>query len=474
MTILKSIITNTAARTLTEMINRLGSAVFWIFVARYLGASGLGAVAFALSLFSFFNVISSFGLGSVLVRDVAKNKKIAGSLYSHISVIGFISSIIFAALMIGLTVIINPQHDTFLASVIMAFALIPSTAFLWGRAFFTAKEKTGYIAGARAAENIFKITAGLIVLNLGGGILYVALVIAASKIVSSVLINVLVVTKVVKPVWKYNSNVIRYLLKQIPSFSFIAVFNSAFWASSIILLTEIKGEAVAGVFTAAFKLVDIGVAILAAYGQAFFPIASRTFEKRTEIFQMLLKKSIKYCITGALAAATVIYILAPHLVHLLYGETMAESVQVLRILVWLLVPFAIVPTLAFTLIVHNQQKFDLKANALAFLTLITMHFLLVPQHGAIGAAIALVGGALMFAGYEFWSVRKLVFQMDISISHIKPFINLAVMAGVVWLLKDVNMWVAAFSGLMILIATMRFTGTITDYEIHFVRQLKTF
>ena len=88
MTILKSLVKNTFARTMTELINRFGAAIFWVLVARQLGASALGALAFAMSLFSFFLTVSTLGLGSVVIRDVARDRKKAGAYFGQTILFG--------------------------------------------------------------------------------------------------------------------------------------------------------------------------------------------------------------------------------------------------------------------------------------------------------------------------------------------------------------------------------------------------
>ena len=70
---LQTLIKNTVWRSLADVVARLGSALFWILLARYLGAGTFGAISFALALMGFFELVSSLGLSSVLTRDAAQN-----------------------------------------------------------------------------------------------------------------------------------------------------------------------------------------------------------------------------------------------------------------------------------------------------------------------------------------------------------------------------------------------------------------
>ena len=116
MTIFRSMVTNTAARSVTELINRAGSAIFWIVLARYLGASGLGSFAFGLSMFNLFTVISTLGLNSVVVRDVARNHDNAGKYFGHTLLLGSVAASVMAVAMIFVSALLKPSTDTLTVS----------------------------------------------------------------------------------------------------------------------------------------------------------------------------------------------------------------------------------------------------------------------------------------------------------------------------------------------------------------------
>ena len=142
MSILRSMVTNTAARSITEIANRTGSILFWIFTARHLGASGLGSLAFALSLSTLFGTFSTLGLGSVLIRDVARDRKLAGTYFMQSLWLGSVASLLFFGLMLLVIRFINPGKETIVASTILACAIVPNTGFYWSRAVLWASEKT--------------------------------------------------------------------------------------------------------------------------------------------------------------------------------------------------------------------------------------------------------------------------------------------------------------------------------------------
>jgi O-antigen/teichoic acid export membrane protein len=465
MSIVRSIITNTAARFTAELVSRLGAAAFWIVVARHLGASGLGSLAFALSLFSLFETISTLGLGAVITRDVARDHTTAARYFGHGMLLGLASSLVCGALMIGIAGLLRPSKDTFLAVTIMALSILPASGFYWSRAILWSAEKMSYIAIARVAENVFKVTAGLLALIFGMGLPEIAAILAASKVVSFAVCYAYARIKVTPPDWRIHLETIKYLLRQTPSFSLIAVFNSLFWSISVILLTKLAGETEAGIFSAAYKLVDIWLSFAFAYGQALFPIASRTSAENPQLFERLCKKSMKYVSLLTLAVAVGTNLLAHKLIPLFYGNEMIEAVPILRLLIWILVPFAIVPILAYSLMSHSLQRFDLAANVVATTAVTAASFALIPSLGAQGAAAALLVGCTTFFLIEFYSVEKTLFQIKLSWKNINPLIGIILMSLAVLVLRDKNILLAALVGGMIYIFFLWQTKTISKSEI---------
>ncbi|NOY60385.1 MAG: flippase [Calditrichaeota bacterium] len=473
MTILKSMVANTAARSATEIVNRLGAAIFWIFIARYLGPSGLGSLAFALSLYNLFSAISTLGLNAVVIRDVSRDHSKAGQYFGHTMILGFISSIVFAGLMILTAKLIHPGKDTLFITILLAIVIVPTSGFIWSRAILSAAEKMGYIAIAKSAENIFKVTLGVFFLLNGYGIRTIALIVAASKIVSFAICYFYANTQVVRPQWKIQHSLIKYFIRQVPSFSMIAIFNALFWALTVILLTKLKGETEAGLYSVAFKFVDICISFAAAYGGALFPVSSRILKTNPDMFEKLFKKSIKYILIFTIAIATGTNILAPNLIHWLFGPGMHDAIPVLQVLIWLIVPFSFIPVFAYSLINNHLQNRDLTANFLATASVLLFNLILIPQLHALGAAIATLAGCVVFFTVEFYWVEKELLRLKFSAEMLKPIFGAALMSVAVITLKNIHPVLAVLAGGSIYIGFLWFSHTITTHEIALLKQLRS-
>ncbi|MBN1999982.1 flippase [candidate division KSB1 bacterium] len=470
MNFFRTMIKNTIARSVSEIFSRLGSAVFWVLVARSLGASGLGTLAFVLSLFALFSNLSFLGMDAVLIRDVAQKKSKAPCYFGHMLVFGLVSGIVFMILMIGIAFLLGTAGKNLMSVVIMAGALLPASIFQWSRAILFAYEKVKYIAVARAAENLFKVSVGLWVLMQGYGIFTVVCVVALSKLVGALVAIGFAVNKGAAPDFHLNVALIKYFSKLVPQFSLISVFNSLFWSMTVILLTTFQGEAQAGIFSAAYKIVDVCLSFAFAYGQALFPVASRISVSDPGTFRLLCHKSIKYTTLLTIAISIGTLLVADKIIFLLYGLELASAVPVLRILIWILVPFAIVPVLAYALVSSHLQRHDLFANISASIVLFAANIILVPRFNAIGAAFALLIGCTVFMLIEFFWVSKKLFKIKISLKHFKLFIAVFFMSLSIFIFRNLNILLTIGIGVVTYAIFLKMTNTITIYELRLLRK----
>jgi len=471
MSVLKSLMKNTAARSFTELLNRFGSAAFWVIAVRELGAAGMGALTFSISLFSLFLTLSTLGLGAVVIRDVAGTKSNGGTYFGLTLILGSGSAILFAAVMVGGAFLLNISAQSIHAAMIMAVAMVPAAWFIWSKAILTAHEQCEKVAAARTVEFLIKIGLGILLLAKGYGVLAVVSAVALSKIISGVVIFVCA-AKTVQPRFSFDWKVAANLVKQAPTFSAITFFNSLYWNLPVIVITFFGGEYQAGLFSAAFKLVDVLLSFAAAYGQALFPIASKTVKMNVGRFSVIIKKSIKYIGVLGLAVAAGGSMTALKLIDLIYGADMLPAVQVFRVLIWIVLSHSLIPIFAFSLLSSNLQKHDLRANIAASATLALLLFIMVPVYGAIGGAVALLAGSLVFLAVEMFFVHQHLLKIRFSTEFLKPAGAVLLMSILLLFTRNCSFLLSVLVGGAFYISLLWTSHYISDYELHMIRKLR--
>ncbi|NJE00286.1 hypothetical protein E3E26_10955 [Thermococcus sp. LS1] len=101
MSTVKTVTKNTLALMITSVVSKAFAFITLILLARYLGSENYGKLAFAMALTSFFTVIADFGLSSLIVREVAREKEKAGLYLGTFSVFKvLLAVVVFLALVL--------------------------------------------------------------------------------------------------------------------------------------------------------------------------------------------------------------------------------------------------------------------------------------------------------------------------------------------------------------------------------------
>src|SRR5205807_3802313 len=74
MSTIKKVSKNFAALSIAEGVTRTCAILLFIYIARVLGVTSLGELAFATSVISFFTFFADFGLTTLGIREIARCK----------------------------------------------------------------------------------------------------------------------------------------------------------------------------------------------------------------------------------------------------------------------------------------------------------------------------------------------------------------------------------------------------------------
>ena len=99
MNTVQRIAKNTVVLLVSDIISKALGFFYVMYTARYLGAEGFGVLSFALAFTGIFGVFTDLGLQQLTVREVARNRSLAGKYLGNIAVMKLILVIITFGLM---------------------------------------------------------------------------------------------------------------------------------------------------------------------------------------------------------------------------------------------------------------------------------------------------------------------------------------------------------------------------------------
>jgi O-antigen/teichoic acid export membrane protein len=167
---------NTAVLIISQIIGYILSFFYTIYLARYLGPTNFGVLTFAIAVTAIFSIVTDFGLSSLMVREIARNKSILRKYVKNIVLIKIIVVLISYGLMALIVNIIGFPRDTIIVVYFLGLSILFQTFAQMIYAVFQALEKMEYQAIVTILNSILLFTGILIGINLNFSVTNFALI----------------------------------------------------------------------------------------------------------------------------------------------------------------------------------------------------------------------------------------------------------------------------------------------------------
>jgi len=436
-----SILKNTFALAIPNVLNPLVSFVLILVISRYLGVEGLGKYSLILSYFGIFSTLASLGLADLVVREAARRPQDMHQLFANAAVFGAVSSI---AAMLGMNIAVvalDYERDIVLASFVCSLALAASTGVLYAEAIFRAKERAEYVALCYVVENAIRVGICILLLRKGFGIVGLFYAVTGTRLLGALFMYVLYLRFLGRPAWKQDRKVWKLLAGQAATFASIAIFSTVHLSVDQIMLSKLKSIEAVGIYSSADRLLTICKTIPAAFAAAMLPFLTRAYAQGAAPLQALVTKSVGYVMLAALPVGVGTVILADQFIEQIYGAKFVEAGPVLRLHIVSLIPFSLVLLLAQTLIATDNQAVDLKINIVAACMNVILNLVFIPPLGVIGSVLATLITIAVFYFLQNVYVKRFLFVVSVARLSVRPLLAALGMGVVTYGLRDWNLFI---------------------------------
>ncbi len=367
--------TANAARTVAKnsvvamglnLANRVIYFAFAMLYVRMLGPVGTGQYAWVVAVYGIFEILSRYGLGTLVTREVAKDKNKSSLFLTNVlslRTLLWAASILLMILAVGgsqFTSVLSAtatrgdspanMWTSFLAfttswtgcplvldapapigrvelQAVAVFALVMLVAN-WSDAFsnlFNAFEKMEYPAGLGSAMALLQVSLGALVLLLGWGIVGLAWVALAVNLVQLFWLSWLVRSTLFRPQWKWDWSLQKWMLATSGPLMINHLLATVFWRIDIWILRPLAGAASVGLYSVALKYLDGLNIIPSTFTLAIFPLMSRLAKQEGAALLRSYTLSVRLLLLISLPVAVTIAALAQPLIYLLGGAQFASA-----------------------------------------------------------------------------------------------------------------------------------------------------
>lgn len=379
-------ITLLGARLFAQLLTLL----FTLTVARTLGEQGFGQFAFITAVIAIANVVTTFGLDTMLIRDVASAAPPAEALRGNFSAALLIQlglSALFIAALLALEALL-PNRPPQPALIVAALSLIPlafSTVF---SAILRGRGHMGAFALFSGATATFLGLGAWLLWWRGGALLDTALILLAAQTGGAVVVYLLYRRMAGRPGrWPWPTR--RQLGRAWHTGSVLAglmILAVIYQRLDVLLLSLLAGDAATGFYAAAIRILEALKLIPGAFFGALLPMlvaGERSGVRRA------YRLSFTALLGLTIALAALVAVLAQPLIIRLFGPAFQPAVVALRIICLSLPLTVITFKLSFDLVARGQERLAGLSMLLTLLFAGPVTYLFIAHWSLLGAAVAL-------------------------------------------------------------------------------------
>ncbi len=462
---IRQFVRNSILLVSAELMAKSLGVIFFVVIARALGASQLGSYSFAVALANFFVIAPKFGFEELVQRDVSRNPSHAYRFFSEISALKTALSLASLALL----ALVNIGRPDFIP-VVLAGCFVFAYSFMeFVNAFFRAMRKSEFELLSRALFSVGNLGLGLLVIYLGWGLIGVMF----SQVVA-VLIALLCAIAILRRFLERTSftwslaSLRAYAISAAP---FAGILVALYLSNQVctLTLTWIADKANVGYYAAAMRIIECLILIPAAIMGSFLPTMSRFYPRSLTAFVQTLRLTFKYLFVISMPLLVILVVLPRQIILFLYGEAFYPAADALQVM-GLVLPFSFWNYAATTsLMARNHER-----SAMGFLWIIAAvhiaaNLIFIPSLAHVGACWAILTTQAAYFALLFYSSGRYINMGRLARSILPSALAACVMGVFLFFVKDYNVIVVALAGMIVYMSILLTSGAISKEEIAYFR-----
>jgi O-antigen/teichoic acid export membrane protein len=407
---------------------RILPALLFIYIARKLGDEDFGKFSFAYSFAGICFIVTDFGLSTILIRNVSRQKELTREYVGNILALKILLSFICISV-IGIFILFTDYP----ADVITLLVIFGSVMFFKALidlfcTVLNAHERMDLEAFLKGTNHILLFVSGIMIIAVGYGLFGLANVFLVAFSFSSIIGFCIVDVCIEKIRPSFDLKFWRYILKESLPLALTVIFTVIYFKIDVVMLSIIRGsDSEIGWYSAAMRLIELMGIIPALIVSALFPIVSSLYKESIDSLKGVYRTSFRYLIMIALPIAVGTMLLSEHLIDTIYGEEYVKTIPALKILSLALV-FIFVNYIMMNILVavDRQMTNAIMAGTCVFVNIV-LNMCLIPHYGYLGAGAATVITEIVLFALGIYYVAKYICKINIVAVVSKPFLSVAIM-----------------------------------------------
>ncbi len=402
MTDTLSIAKNSLAPMGLNLLNRAIDFAFAAFYLRILGPSDAGSYATAIIIAGWFEIISNWGLNTLIIREVSRDKSQASRYLLNTTVLrfgtGILAGLPILVYVLGVRSAGNPLGPEITVAILLLMIGMVFSGIGQGFAgLFYAYEKAEFNAAITTVTTILKVGFGVLVLLLGYGFVGLAAVSIAVNFLTLILLAGAAFMQIALPgPWHLDFGLQRRMIALSYPLMLNHLFAVIFFQVDVPLMRQINGDKVVGWYNSAYKWINAFNVIPSFFTFALFPVITRQVQKNITDARRTFRMSIKLMLLLAFPIAAITTLLAPLMIGILGGrEFLPDGAIALQLVVWS-IPIGWMNSVSnYVLVAVGREKKLTIAFVIGLTFNIVANLIFLPRFSYVAASIITIFSELV-------------------------------------------------------------------------------
>jgi O-antigen/teichoic acid export membrane protein len=390
MNTIKRITKNTAVMLGANLISKIFTFFYLMYIARFLGAEGYGLFSFAFGFTGIFIIFTDLGLETLAVREVARDRSLAGKYLGNFITMKLGLSLLTFGLIAGICGVLHYSPASVRIIYLMTLHIILRAFSNLFYSIFKAFERMEFISiGALLGNGLTLLGVGLAIWQ-KFSVMGIAWVYVAVSAVDVLFAGWICLWKFARPKFEADWPFWKSSVAKAWPIGAMTIFTMIYFRIDTVMIDMMKGNPHVGLYGAAYRLAEIMTIIPSIFMVSIFPVLSTFYQVANDSFKRAYALSTRYLFYLALPIALAGTILARPIVALVYGKEYMDAVPAFQILLWASAIMFVTMVQGTTFVASNKQLVNMVLSALSVVLNIGLNLLVIPKYSYVGASMATV------------------------------------------------------------------------------------
>lgn len=388
----RTIAKNTILLTVGVLFGRALSALLIRFMTPELGTEGVGIWGTATDLTAILLVVTNWGLGTLLTREVTRNRGLTPSLlWATLRIRWVLGALCYGLMWVFVRASGYAALDT-AAVLITGLAIFIEATAMACDAVLQAHEKVEHQSTSQIVSALVYFGLGWLWLEQGHGLMGVVWANVVSRVVRLAVAAPLMF-RCCGP-WRRNEDVgpapgmlwmLRLGLPMFMATTFGIIYNKV----DTVMLKNILGNDAAGVYVLGHRALDVMILVPSLFGFALFPAMARYGMESAAAAARMGERALRFMLVAVVPLTLFLTFTAGPLIRFFDKEgQFPDSVPVLMIVIWALPLQSANTIFGRLLITANRERAFVTIGLVAMLANVALNSLWIPRHSYFGASWA--------------------------------------------------------------------------------------